>query len=68
MSIDNYTYLIGADTVRQAATDMESAAGAMQCAADDIEATLQRFGQRVDQWMTELRELVERIERQRRTE
>lgn len=54
----DYITLMGAEDVRRAAHEMTSAASAMQAAASSIEWSLQRHQQFLDNWLSQLEQIM----------
>lgn len=54
----DYVTLMGAEEVRRAAHEMTSAASAMQAAASSIEWSLQRHRQFLDNWLSQLEQVM----------
>lgn len=58
-----YMTLLGAEGVRSGGHACERAASTMQSAAASIDMTMTHHSQRMDQWLCEFRDLVERMEK-----
>lgn len=58
---DRYVELIGAETVRSAASTISSAADRMQSAASSIDATFDRHQRFLEDWLQRFEATVDRL-------
>lgn len=60
--MDSYVTLLGAEDVRRAASNMQSAAEQISRAASNIEGSLERHHRFMDEWLQRFEEALEKFQ------